>query len=137
VLAIIVLVGSLPVGRAQAAGSYVGQIRASVICNMGYARFNPGFVPAYEGQWVAFRAWVLNEVTGIYEPTDWSYIQAYAYASGAFHDLILASGSIVSIFIEAYFQNPTTGLWEYGGSAYALHWQLETVGEQQTYCQVY
>lgn len=134
VLAVIVLFGSFPVGRAQAAG---GEIITSVTCLAGYYRLNPAFVPAYEGQWVYFRLWLLDETTGIYQPSDGAYIQAYTNAPGGFYDMPAPSGAIVSIITEAWFYNATTGLWEYAGTAPAQHWQMTVFGDSAAACRIY
>jgi hypothetical protein len=133
-LAVIVLFGSFPVGRAQAAG---GEIITSVTCLAGYYRLNPAFLPAYEGQWVYFRLWLLDSATGLYQSTPWAGIQAYANAPGAFYDISAPSGTIVSIITEAYFYNATTSSWEYAGQVYAKHWQMTVFGDQLNSCRIY
>ena len=135
-LVIIVLFGSMPVGRAKAS-SAVGLIQTSVTCLKGYYRFNPGFVPTYEGQWVYFRLWLLDSATGIYQPTGWAYLRAYANSPSGFHDFSAPSGTIISIITEAYFYNATTSSWEYAGRAYAKHWQMTVFDNNLNYCRIY
>ena len=123
-LAFIVLSATLPVSQARAATSYVGRIDTKITCNVADFTTHVTFYGAYDGQWISYRFHAYNSATGLFESTPWAYVQAWSSnlnnIGGDYHSPAV-SGQIISVVTEAYFYNPTTGGWEYGGSTIADH----------------
>lgn len=125
------------VAPAHAAGSSVGFVNTSVICQVKQYRFSPGFVSTYNGQWVYYRLWVLNNTTKVWGATAWQYIQAYTDGTSPAIYQAAPTGQIISIKTEAYFYNNITKAWDYAGIKYANHWQLSAFGSPLTACKIY
>lgn len=104
-LALVILFGAIPVGRAQAA---TGGVISSVHCERGYYNYTVAVNGATPYQWVAIRYWQYNFQNGVWTSiiSDWTVVQAQGPYTNIINANIYAnSGAWVTVYTQVLYWN--------------------------------